>query len=162
MSSVGWEYKFASGTMLETQYTYLASQPGAISFLSKYAFDYARHSWIASGSVPLPLTFRYAQSTDYRRRHDGRSYWILDGRLTREFASWTWHVGCDNSLAPGIRRCWASICPGAGARPASRSDTEPGLDSDDVPKKGMHSSLLNPQLSVVLRLRLSLSLCDLL
>ena len=109
---VGWEYKLPSGAMLETQYTYLSSQPGAISFLSKYALDYARHSWIASGSVPLPFTFHYAQRTDYRRRHDGRSYWILDGRLTREFASWTWHVGCDNLLGSRYQEVLGVDMPG--------------------------------------------------
>ncbi|MFB3903686.1 MAG: TonB-dependent receptor plug domain-containing protein [Acidobacteriota bacterium] len=95
---LGWEYKFASGATLETEYTYLASQPGSIPLLSKYVMDYARHSWTTSGSIPLPLAFRYAQRTDYRRRHDGRKYWIMDGRLTREFRGWTWHVGCDNFL----------------------------------------------------------------
>jgi outer membrane cobalamin receptor len=95
---LGWEYRFPSGAALDTQYTYLSSQPGPISYLSKYALDYARHSWIASGSVPLPFAFRYMQRTDYRRRHDGRSYWLLDGRLTREFGGWSWRVGCDNLL----------------------------------------------------------------
>ncbi len=95
---LGWEYRFASGETFETQYTWLSSQAGPVSYFSKYALDYARHSWTASGSVPLPLGFRYAQRTDFRRRRDRRSYWILDGRLTRQFQHWTWHLGCNNML----------------------------------------------------------------
>ncbi len=95
---LGWEYRFAPSTTIETHYTYLSSQPGVITYLSKYAMDYARHSWTTAASVPLPFAFRYGQRTDFRRRHDGREYWILDGRVSREFRGWTWHVGCDNFL----------------------------------------------------------------
>jgi hypothetical protein len=47
--------------------------------------DYARHSWSSSVHFPLPLRFQYQQSLSYKKRADGRSYWIMNSSLERRF-----------------------------------------------------------------------------
>jgi outer membrane receptor protein involved in Fe transport len=46
----------------------------------------------------MPLALRYQQTLAYKRRADGRSYWLLDGRLERDFYGFTAAVDCTNLL----------------------------------------------------------------
>ena len=54
---------------------------GVVDYISKYVLDYARDSWSASVFFPIPLSFEYRQTLNYKRRINGQDYWLLDGRL---------------------------------------------------------------------------------
>jgi iron complex outermembrane receptor protein len=79
------ERSFSSKTRLAARYTYISTNADSIDYISKYVLDYARHSWSASASVALPFEIGYKQTLSYRRRSDGRSYWLLDGCLEKRF-----------------------------------------------------------------------------
>ncbi len=87
-----------SGGQLGLQYTYLSSDAGFVPFLSKYVLDYARHSFSAFGGISLPWSLTLGHRIDYKRRADGRSYWILDGRLKHTFGKFNFYVECSNML----------------------------------------------------------------
>lgn len=76
---------FDSGIFAQVQYAYLNSTAGSVPFLSKYVLDFARHSYSAAFAVDLPADLTWGQRIDYRRRADGRSYWLVDCRLSRDF-----------------------------------------------------------------------------
>jgi outer membrane cobalamin receptor len=76
---------FASKARAAVRYTYISTSADEIDYESKYVLDYARHSWAASVSFPLLFDSRYKQTLSYRKRSDGRSYWLWDGCLEKEF-----------------------------------------------------------------------------
>lgn len=82
---LGLQRSFLSDASFGLHYSYLQNDAGQVDFISQYALDYARHSYGASALVPLPFSLAFNQTASYRRRADGRSYWILDGRLSRRF-----------------------------------------------------------------------------
>ncbi len=79
-------------------YSRISLDPGQIEIRSKYVLDYARDSWAASTYFSMPLAFKYKQALRYKRRADGRSYWLLDGRLERDFSRFTAAVDFTNLL----------------------------------------------------------------
>jgi outer membrane cobalamin receptor len=79
------ERSFKSTASLSTRYSYISTGADSIDFMSRYVLDYARHSWSASARFALPLGLEYKQTLSYRRRSDGRSYWLLDGCLEKSF-----------------------------------------------------------------------------
>lgn len=79
------EHTFDSRARIGVHYSVLSMDAGTVDFISKYVLDYARHSWSAATHFSMPLAFRYQQKLAYKRRADGRSYWLLDGRLERDF-----------------------------------------------------------------------------
>ncbi len=80
------ERSFRSRGRLTLRYTHIGSAAGRIDYSSKYVLDYARHSWSTAGFVSLPLKLSCGQTLSYRRRSDGRSYWVWDGHLERPFS----------------------------------------------------------------------------
>jgi vitamin B12 transporter len=58
---------------------------GQVDYISKYVLDYARDSWSATASFRMPLAMEYHQTINYKKRANGRDYWVLDGRLGRRF-----------------------------------------------------------------------------
>jgi iron complex outermembrane receptor protein len=68
-------------------YAYLDSDAGRVDFLSKYVLDYARHALTASVSVPLAARVGLGGRIAYKRRADGREYWVVDARLSRRLGS---------------------------------------------------------------------------
>jgi outer membrane cobalamin receptor len=82
---VGVVRSFGTQSRLETHYSRISMDAGAIDYISKYVLDYARHSWSSSVHFPLPLRFQYQQSLSYKKRADGRSYWIMNSSLERRF-----------------------------------------------------------------------------
>ena len=67
---------------LGLQYAWLDTRAPGLDLLSKYVLDFARHS------VALTATADAAGATagtrlDWKRRADGRSYWLLDARVGR-------------------------------------------------------------------------------
>lgn len=79
-------------------YSRISLDPGQIEVRSKYVLDYARDSWSASTYFRIPLAFKYKQTLRYKKRADGRSYWLLDGRLERDFSRFTAAVDFTNLL----------------------------------------------------------------
>ncbi len=73
------------GVELRERYTWLDTSAPALSRQSKYVLDFARHALGADARVALPGAFRLAPSLEYRRKRNGRDWWLLDLRLTRPF-----------------------------------------------------------------------------
>jgi vitamin B12 transporter len=67
---------------LRFQYTWLTSAAPALDLLSKYALDYAPHSFAASFSTQWNAV-RFGGRAEGKRRIDGRQYWTLDAQLAR-------------------------------------------------------------------------------
>jgi iron complex outermembrane receptor protein len=84
-AELGIERSLGSRAGVSSHYSRISIDAGAISYISKYVLDYARDSWSASTFFPVPLALEYRQTIAYKRRSDGRSYWLLDGRLERKF-----------------------------------------------------------------------------
>jgi outer membrane cobalamin receptor len=82
---LGLQRSLLSEASFAMHYTYLRNDAGRVDFISQYALDFARHSWGASVLTPLPFSFTFNQTANYRRRADGRSYWLLDARLSKRF-----------------------------------------------------------------------------
>ncbi len=95
---IGLERSLGSQAHLATRYSRISTDAGLISFTSKYVLDYARDSWSASASFPIPFALAYGQTLSYKRRVDGRSYWLLDGRLERRFRQFIAAAGFTNLL----------------------------------------------------------------
>jgi iron complex outermembrane receptor protein len=92
------ERSLGSQTRIGTRYSRISIDAGSIDYISKYVLDYARDSWSASASFRMPLAFAYQQTASYKRRSDGRSYWVLDGRLERHFHKFTAALDLTNML----------------------------------------------------------------
>jgi iron complex outermembrane receptor protein len=83
---------------IAAHYRRIKVDAGAVDYISKYVLDYARDSWSASAFFPLPLSMAYRQSLNYKRRSNGRDYWLLDGRLERPFACFAAGIDFTNLL----------------------------------------------------------------
>jgi outer membrane cobalamin receptor len=95
---IGMERYFGASAGLSARYTRISSDPGPVDYISKYALDYARDSWTASTFFPLPFRLVFRQTLNYKKRADGRSYWLLDGGLERRFRRLTAQLGFSNLL----------------------------------------------------------------
>jgi iron complex outermembrane receptor protein len=81
---------FANGAFVLADYTWLDVDAPALDQLSKYALDYAPHSFVAAGSVPLPGRLRVAPRLEYRQRvrpTGGEEYVLLDVRVGRRLGA---------------------------------------------------------------------------
>jgi hypothetical protein len=83
---------------IATRYSRISIDAGKVDYISKYVLDYARDTWSTSVSIPLPVSFAYQQTLLYKRRSDGRDYWVLDGRLEHHFPKLTASLGFTNLL----------------------------------------------------------------
>lgn len=97
-AEIGLEHSLGPQARIAVHYTRISIDAGKIDFKSKYVLDYARDSWSASASFPLRFAFEYQQTASYKRRADGRSYCILDGRLERHFRKFTAALELTNML----------------------------------------------------------------
>jgi len=97
-AEIGIERSLGSRARVAARYTRISIDAGRIDYTSKYVLDYARDSWSASGSFPVPFSFAYQQTASYRRRADGRAYWVLNGRLERHFSRITAGLDLTNML----------------------------------------------------------------
>ncbi len=64
-------------------YTWLESRAPALTLESKYALDFSRHALALDLLARLPGGLAVAPSAEYRRKADGRQWWLLDLRMTR-------------------------------------------------------------------------------
>ena len=92
------EHSLGSMARIGAHYSRISTDAGKINYTSKYVLDYARDSWAASASFPIPLALNYQQTLSYKRRADGRSYWLLDGRIERPFHHITAAIDFSNLL----------------------------------------------------------------
>ncbi len=95
---LGLERSLGSQARLATRYSRISTDAGKIDYTSKYVLDYARDSWTVSAAFSMPFALEYQQSLRYKRRVDGRSYWLLDGRLAHHFRRFTAAVDFTNLL----------------------------------------------------------------
>lgn len=72
----------ASGR-LSASYTRLTQTSGVAAPLSKYVLDFARDSFVALAHRSIGTRATAGATMNYKRRADGRSYWLADARLTR-------------------------------------------------------------------------------
>jgi outer membrane cobalamin receptor len=80
---IGIERSFGSKARMASHYSRISIDAEQVDYISKYVLDYARDSWSTSAWFPVPFGMEYLQTLSYTRRADGRSYWLLDGRLER-------------------------------------------------------------------------------
>jgi outer membrane cobalamin receptor len=92
------ERSLGSRSHIAARYSRISIDAGDINYTSKYVLDYARDSWSAAASFTMPFAFAYQQTASYKRRADGRDYWVLDGRLERHFRKFTAAVDVTNML----------------------------------------------------------------
>jgi vitamin B12 transporter len=97
-AEISLEHSLGSRARVGTRYSHITIDAGKIDYISKYVLDYARESWSASASFPVPFACTYEQTASYKRRADGRSYWLLDGRLERPFRKFTASIDLTNML----------------------------------------------------------------
>jgi outer membrane cobalamin receptor len=87
-----------SRMQVTARYSRVSMDPGQILFSSKYVLDYARDSWSASASASLPLALAARQTIFYKRRADGRHYWVLDSSIEHRFGRIIAALECRNLL----------------------------------------------------------------
>ncbi len=83
---------------IAAHYSRVSMDAGRVDYISKYVLDYARDSWSAAAHFSMPLRLRYQQALVHKKRSGGRSYWLLDGRLERDFHRFTAAVDFTNLL----------------------------------------------------------------
>jgi len=79
------EHSLGSTARWSGRYSYISAKAGSVDYISKYVLDYARHSLSLSAAFPLPLGMQYMHTINYKRRSDGRNYWLMDGCLQKRF-----------------------------------------------------------------------------
>jgi len=82
---VGIERALGAETRVAAHYSRISMDAGKVDYQSKYILDYARDTWTVKASVPILPRLEYQNSLRYKRRIDGRSYWLLDGRVESRF-----------------------------------------------------------------------------
>lgn len=82
---------------IDVQYTLLETDADAVTgLLSKYVLDYAAHKLVLSGTVSGPLSLDISPRAGWTRRHDGRSYPVVDLRVSRAVRGFQVHVEAAN------------------------------------------------------------------
>lgn len=102
----------AAGANLEFQYTYINADAIALTQLSKYVLDFARHSFTSIGDVALPGNFGLSQKLNMKRRADGRQYWIWDARVSKTFSEVTLWLDGTNLLNTAYQEIRGVDMPG--------------------------------------------------
>ena len=97
---------------LSLRYSRITSSAGEVDYTSKYVLDYARDSVTASAFFPLPFALAYRQTVNFKRRADGRSYWLLDAALEREFRYFSAGIDASNLLNTGYQEILGVDMPG--------------------------------------------------
>ena len=109
---LGLERSFGASAGLSLGYTRITSSAGKVDYISKYVLDYARDSVTASAFFPFPFAFGYRQTVNFKRRADGRSYWLLDAGLERRFRHFSAGIDASNLLNTGYQEISGIDMPG--------------------------------------------------
>lgn len=97
---------------VETHYSYISTDAGVVNYESKYALDYARHTWASSAHFPLFFSLKYQQTLSYKKRLDGRSYWVLNSGLERPFHKFVAAINFTNLLNNTYEEVRGVVMPG--------------------------------------------------
>jgi vitamin B12 transporter len=97
---------------VETHYSYISTDAGSVNYESKYALDYARHTWASSAYFPLFFSLKYQQTLSYKKRSDGRNYWVLNSGLERPFQKFVTAINFTNLLNSNYEEVRGVIMPG--------------------------------------------------
>lgn len=84
---IGAKRMAANGTLVSVDYTRLDTDTARLDLLSKYTLDYAPHSLVAAGALPLPRRSGVGVRIDVRARTGRDVYTLLDLRLTHDVGS---------------------------------------------------------------------------
>jgi len=95
---IGIERALGTGARLAAHYSRTSMDAGSFDRQSKYVLDYSRDNWTTAASIPIHFGLIYQQSLRYKRRIDGRSYWLLDGRLEKHSSKFVLAVDFTNLL----------------------------------------------------------------
>jgi iron complex outermembrane recepter protein len=87
-----------AGAMLRGYFSRQSVDAPALSVLSKYVLEYARHSVGASIAVPIGPRLQAAMNVDWRDRLDGQRYALVAVRLTRTIGHAQLFVDATNLL----------------------------------------------------------------
>ncbi len=109
---VSLEKPLGTGSLVQIQYSYLNLVADDFTLLSKYVFDFPRHSITGFTGFALPLDFSFSQRVDYKKREDGRSYWLLDARLTKKFPEFSFFGEVTNLLNTSYQELSGVDMPG--------------------------------------------------
>jgi len=93
------------------QYTRLASRADRLELLSKYVADFARDS-LAGWLVARAGRWSLGPRVEFKRRADGRDYWVLDARVAHRFGPWEVYVDGANLLDTGYQEVIGVAMPG--------------------------------------------------
>lgn len=118
------ERRLAAG-ILAARYTWLDAASAATPLLSKYVLEYARQSVGLSASLALPGAVQIGQRVDYKRRRDGREYWVADSRLARRIGAATFFVEGSNLLDRRYQEIPGADMPGRWIRAGIAIGREP-------------------------------------
>ena len=87
-----------SSATLRLYYAGLTVDAPALTIISRYLLEYARHQSGGSISVPVGAGVRVALNVDHRHRSDAQSYDLVSLRLSRGFKRATMFVDATNLL----------------------------------------------------------------
>lgn len=102
------------------QYTWQRLDAEALNLLSKYALDYSRRSLAASGVARVGV-WSIGPRVEFKRRVDGREYWVVDGRVGYRVARWELYVDGLNLLDTDYQEIRGVAMPGRAVRFGVRS-----------------------------------------
>jgi iron complex outermembrane receptor protein len=109
---IGLERSLGERAGVAAHYSYISTDAGAVDYLSKYALDYAKHSWSSSTHFPLFFGLKYRQTFGYKKRSDGRDYWLWDNALERPLHRLVAEVSFSNLLDSRYQEVWGVDMPG--------------------------------------------------
>jgi iron complex outermembrane receptor protein len=104
--------RIVGATVFRVHYAGLRVKAPALTVLSKYVLEYARHSAGLSTTAPVGAGIRVALNSDYRNRADGQEYWLVGARVSREFGRWAAFVEGSNLLDETYREIAGVPMPG--------------------------------------------------
>jgi len=99
-------------TLFRGHYSRLSVDAPALTVLSKYVLEYARHTAGVSAAVPIGAGLRVAANADFRSRADGQQYWLVGARLSRTFGALQAFVEGSNLLDESYREIAGVPMPG--------------------------------------------------
>jgi len=108
----------------QARYSWLESRAPSLALESKYALDFSRHAFGLDLRAKLPRGVQVAPSAEYRRKADGRDWWLLDLRLTRAIGRFELYADGRNLTGAGYQEVRGVDMPGrsigVGVRAATR------------------------------------------
>jgi iron complex outermembrane receptor protein len=93
-------------------YSFIDVDAPALTVLSKYVLEYARHQGGGSLSTPLGGGFRLAVNVDHRHRFDGQSYQLVSARVSRPIRNVDVFLDGTNLLNESYREIIGVAMPG--------------------------------------------------